>query len=678
MKHSILLEFGRTLNGLRAGFKHVAFCVAMLIVMAAEMGQAATIGASENDRNLAIQALRAADKKHWSAAQVQIARTSDPLAAQVFFWVYYTSAEGPFPFDQISGFVRQIPDWPQQGTLQLAVEKSVRDNTPDDDIIRWFHDYSPKTVDGMEFYLNALRRKGQIAEMGRVINAWWGDASLTPDQQDRFLRSYGKLIERDTHRRRFNTTLYKGQSSNARGIARILGKGYPDLAEARIILAAGQSGAEPFLARIPATLKNDPELLLERLRWRRKRDLDFGALEILHNAPPMNLVANPDDWWKERHIQARRLMERKQYESAYLLVSKHGLSEGASYADAQFLAGWLALRFLKKPWEGFQRFEALYHNSTMPITKARAAYWAGLASESLGHSEIARQWYQSGARYPTTFYGQMALAKLGRESEPVTVIPPLTVETRAAFERNDKIRAAKLFFSAGLEDDASAFIRAYADKAATADQFYLAASLANDWKHPHDSVAIAKKAQTKGVVLADYAFPTMLAQMKPLKTEWALIHGIIRQESAFDTQALSPAGARGLMQLMPGTAKETAKKAGIGYENEWLTSRPDYNIKIGSLYIAKMLSRFDGNYPMAIAAYNAGPGRVNGWLRENGDPRQGNVDMIDWIEMIPVAETRNYVQRVLEGIYIYRHKFASLQKATGQLHIAYNQKPHKA
>ncbi len=637
---------------------------------------AATGKTGESTKNLVIQALKAADKGQWSAARSHIAQTKDPLANQVFLWMYYTSAEGPFPFDKISAFVRRVPDWPQQGTLRLAVEKSIFDNTPDDAVIAWFSEYDPQTADGMERYLKALRAKAMLPEMSEVMNAWWGDASLTPGQQDKFLRSYGKLIKADTHKRRFNTTLYKGQVSNARAIARVLGKGYPELAEARIVLAAGQVGAEPFLARVPPSLKNDPGLMLERLRWRRKKNLDFGALEILHNPPPMNLVANPDEWWKERHILARRLMERKQYEGAYLLVSKHGLSEGASYAEAQFLAGWLALRLLKKPWEGFEYFEALYHKSTMPITRGRAAYWAGLSSESLGRADIARQWYQSGAKYPTTFYGQMSLAKLGRESDPVTVSPPLTTEIRAAFERNNKVHAAKLFFSAGLKKDASTFIRSYADSATSTEQFYLAAGLTNDWKKPDDSVAIAKKAQTKGIVMADYAFPTMLAQMKPLKTEWALVHAIIRQESAFDVDALSPAGARGLMQLMPGTAKETAHKAGIGYEAGWLTSRPDYNIRLGALYISKMLSRFDDSYPLAIAAYNAGPGRVNEWLKENGDPRkaESGIDIIDWIEMIPVAETRNYVQRVLEGVYIYRHKFSDLQKPTGRIHVGYNQK----
>ncbi len=662
---------------MRRGFKCAAFCIAVICVFTAPQTRAQSIGLSESDRKAVVSALQAAGQKRWSFAEAQIANTHDPLAARIYYWMYYTDNPGPFAFNRISSFVRQVPHWPQQGTLQLAAERSITDTTPPDAIIRWFDEYAPKTSDGMDRYMKAMKAQGMTKKMGVAINAWWGDASLTAEQQARFLGNYGKLIEKETHKRRFNVLLHKGQITNARAIARVLGQGYPQLAEARIALAAGDAGVDGALARVPPHLLNDPGLAYERLRWRRKKDMDFRAIEILHNAPPAHLIPNPEDWWRERHIIARRFIEKKQYESAYLLVAKHEMKDGAGFAEAQFLAGWLALRFLGKPWEAFEYFEAMYHKSTMPITRSRAAYWAGLASESLKYKDVARQWYETGAKYPTTFYGQMSLAKLGRDSEPVELKPALSVQARREFEKDDLIQAARLFYTAGIRNDASAFLRAYADKATTSAQFYLAAGMANDWQHYHDSIAVAKKAQTKGVVMADYAFPTMLARMKPVKAEWALVHAIIRQESQFDQHALSPAGARGLMQLMPPTAKETAKKAGILHQNEWLTARPDHNIQLGSLYIAQMVSRFGGNYPLAIAAYNAGPGRVNSWIKVNGDPRQGPIDMIDWIEMIPVAETRNYVQRVLEGVYIYRHKFENLQNASAEIHTVYLQKPGK-
>ncbi len=671
-------KISETLDGLLKSFKPTLFCGAIILALGAfstpSLAQSGGVGMNESDRAAVTRALQAAKQDRWSYAEAQIANTQDPLAARIYYWMYYTKAKGPFNFTRISNFVDQVSDWPRQGTLRLAAEKSIRDDTPPQAIVEWFRKHPPATSDGMERYLNALRNQAQLKDMALVLNKWWGDANLTAEQQDKYLRNYGKLIVNDAHKRRFNTTLNRGQVSNARALSRVLGHGYHELAEARIALAAGGAGVDYYVNQVPVHLRNDPGLQLERLRWRRKKNLDFQAMEILHTMPSPNLIANPEEWWKERNILARRLIERKQYDSAYMLVSKHGLSEGEPYAQAQFLSGWLALRFLKQPWKAFEHFEALYAKSSMPITKARAAYWAGLASEDLKHPEVAVQWYGTAGKYPATFYGQMALARIGRDSDPVSVTPSLTPQIRVAFERDAKIQTAKILYKAGITDDASAFLRAYADVAQTPDQFYQAAQLSDSWQRPSDSVAVAKKAQTKGITMVDYAFPTMLARMKKVNAEWALVHAIIRQESAFDVNARSPVGASGLMQLMPATAKETAGKLGIAHQNDWLTLRPDHNIALGAYYINQMMTRFDNSYPLAIAAYNAGPGRVNQWLREIGDPRKGEVDMIDWIELIPVAETRNYVQRVLEGVYIYRHKFADLQKTPLPIHVSYDKR----
>ena len=622
--------------------------------------------------------IRSASKERWTDAKNQIAHVKDPLAADIYQWMFYTKATPPFQFEKMAGFIKTIPGWPRQGTLKLAAEKSVTTETSSDQVIEWFSAYPPATSDGMDRYLAALKERGNLDGLALVINRWWGDANLTPDQQGWFLKNYGKLITNDSHKRRFNTTLYKDQYTAARSIARVLGRGYPELAEARIVLARGDSNADYYISRVQPHLMNDSGLALERLRWRRKKNLDFRALEILHNPPPRNQIANPEDWWKERHILARRLMEGKQFESAYLLVAKHGAIDGVAFAEAEFLAGFLALRFVNRPWNAFEHFERVYKNSTMPISRARGAYWAGRASDALGQEKIADQWYEAAAQYPTTFYGQMAMGELGRADDLVMVVPPLEAKTRADFERSSLIQAAHLFRKANLLDEASLFLRAYADNAKKAEQFHLVAQLATEWSAPEDSVAIAKKAQTKGVVLADYAFPTILSRMKNVDGEWALIHALIKQESAFDHRAVSPAGARGLMQLMPATANEVAKKLGVSHQKDWLITRPDHNIRLGNSYIRRMIALYDGNYPMAIASYNAGPGRVKQWVSLFGDPRRGDIDLIDWMELIPVAETRNYVQRVLEGVYIYRHKFREIQKTDTPVHVAYASAKRKA
>lgn len=625
---------------------------------------------TESDRAAALRAVQAAMQKKWSYAESQIASTRDPLAARVYYWMYYTEQDGPFVFSRVSSFARQVQDWPRHGRLRLAVERSIRDDAPADDVIAWFNDFPPQTVDAMNRYLKALQSRNLTQKMAEVLNGWWGDATLTAAQQDQIMRDYGRMIGTDAHKRRFNITLHRDQQAQARAIARVLGKGYPELAEARIALASGSAGVDAAVSRVPPYLANDPGLAYERLRWRRQKNMDFRAIEILHNAPPANQIANPADWWRERHILTRRLMERKQFQSAYLLVKDHGMVEGVPFAEAEFLAGFLALRFLKKPAPAFEHFERLYNNSSTPITRSRAAFWAGMASAAMGAPKVAQQWYEAGAQYPTVFYGQLSLAKLGRDGEKVTGTPSLPAPVRLAFERDDRIQIARLMRQAGNRAHASAFLRAYTDSADSAEQFHLAAALATEWDQLNDTVAVARSAQRKGIVMADHVFPTMLNHVKGVNGEWALIHAIIRQESAFDQRAVSSAGARGLMQLMPATARETASKMGLRHNPDWLVDRPDHNIALGNHYIKQMISRFNGNYPMALAAYNAGPGRVNQWVQMFGDPRSDDVDMLDWLELIPVAETRNYVQRVLEGVFIYRQKFATLQKADAPIHVA--------
>jgi soluble lytic murein transglycosylase len=258
----------------------------------------------------------------------------------------------------------------------------------------------------------------------------------------------------------------------------------------------------------------------------------------------------------------------------------------------------------------------------------------------------------------------MAIGALSAEHKPPQQLPPeRTVRGEAAFIANELTQVAKMMHEAGQWDDTTTFLDALAGKAQTPETVMLAAELAKKLDHHHNAVRIAKKALQDNIMITDYAYPTMLNYVKNVDVEWALVHGLIRQESAFDLRARSPVGASGLMQLMPATAAETARKAGIAHQHDWLVSRPEHNVKLGSLYLAQMLRRYDGNYALALAAYNAGPGRVDKWVKQFGDPRKGEIDIIDWVELIPFTETRNYVQRVLESVYVYRLKLRDVQKS---------------
>jgi soluble lytic murein transglycosylase len=322
--------------------------------------------------------------------------------------------------------------------------------------------------------------------------------------------------------------------------------------------------------------------------------------------------------------------------------------------QAEFLAGWLALRFLDRPEDASRHFRALYENVSTPISLSRGAYWAGRAAEALRRPEEAAQWYGLAAQHVTTFYGQLAAERLSPGGLLVMPAEPEPdAETAAAFAGRELVRIARMLNRISPEGDREGpFVRRLGLDAATAEEHVLTSRLALDLARP-DLAVWAGKQGVQNAVIAAAGYP-VIDMPRSGNPDPALVHALIRQESTFDRRAVSPAGARGLMQLMPGTAQEVARKLGITHSNVRLTDDPEYNVTLGSWYIQNLLERFNGSYVLAIAAYNAGPARVQGWLRQFGDPRAEGIDPVDWIELIPIYETRNYVQRVLEGMYVYR------------------------
>ncbi len=619
---------------------------------------------SARDQALTRQALWAAAHGRWNEGKQAIALTKNVLPGRLFFWLYYTRGMGPVDFRHVMALIRECPDWPKQGMLRTVAEKAMPLDLPDQAVVAWYRDYPPKTFDAEMRYLGALQRQGNTPALDEAAGNWWRAATMTPDQQARFYNTYARHLKVRDHLARMDGQLRGGAETNARIIAQTLGHGYPALVLARIALAEDAPNADSLVAAVPGPLQRDPGLLYERVKWRRIHNYDLGAIEMLHNMPPAETVPNLSDWWTERQIIARRLMSRGDYRSAYYLVSDHIDKEGSAFAQAEFLAGWLALIYLKEPWKAFQHFEALYKSSDTSTGKSRAAYWAGRASDALGHPEVGRRWYQAAARSQTAFYGQLAIGRLANEYKPPQQLPPRrSVAGQNRFNKLEMVQAARLLNQAGFRQETTDFLNALSDEVTTPEEYLYVAELSRDLDHLQNAVRIARKGLNKGIFLMDSAFPTILKRMRGIDIEWALVHGIIRQESAFDFSAVSSAGARGMMQVMPGTAADVARKLGIPFRPDALTADPNYNIRIGSAYMKHLLDIYDGSYPLAVAAYNAGPARVSGWVRDTGDPRTGQIDNIDWIEQIPIAETRNYVQRVLEAVYIYRIKLRDVQKS---------------
>ncbi|MBX2835074.1 MAG: lytic transglycosylase domain-containing protein [Micavibrio sp.] len=623
-------------------------------------------------QELTVRALQSMNQGRWDVARQMVANSRDPLATKLYHWMIFSKRNEIQDYARMVQMIRTNPEWPGISAMKQKAEGKMPMSLRYSEIIAWFNDYPPITASGLERYIDALLGTGRNDKARKVLGDWWASSTLSRNSQRNLYRKYKSMITLRDHGRRFDSMLYKGQYENARAIAGILGPGYPELAEARIALATDSGNADALISRVPQNLQGDAGLLYERLRWRRKHDMDVGAMEILHKQPATDKIQNLPEWWKERHIIIRRLIEKKHWKSAYLLASGHKQTDGFSFAQAEWLAGWLALRFMNNDVAAYKHFDRLYRNVKTPVSLSRGAYWAGRASERFQDKTVSSRWYQIAAQYQTVFYGQLAAEKLGLTGDISNHAPPkLSAQDNAAFAAKEMMQAARLFHRAGMKNETSRFMRAFVEHENSDKAYFYAANEALRLNMLYDAVRISKTATQKGMFLTAQSYPVITERLRGVTLEWSLVHAIIRQESMFDEDARSPAGALGLMQLMPGTAKEVAGKMGVGYSPSRLTNDPSYNILLGSRYLSDLVDRLDGSYPIAIASYNAGPGRVRRWLDIIGDPRDRGVDLIDWIEVIPVYETRNYVQRVLENTYVYRLRLMSQQKTPSTpLHVA--------
>lgn len=572
-------------------------------------------------------------------------------------------------FETVSRFMKVHPDFPAQDRMRREAEGGMNLNLPDRDILAWFSLNPPQTSKGMKLFAGAMTRANLQGELKREVNDWWRRATLSRGEQQDGYEAFKNILTAEAHQDRLRILLHRDQYTNARALAQTLGQGYAALTETRIALRSGKGNPNALIAGVPSSLRNDEGLLFDRMKYRRKQGNDAGVIEILNQSPSSDKMFNAEEWGKERGIIVRRLFEEGKYAQAYRLSAAHKIKDGAGFSSNEWMAGWIALEYINEPWEAFEHFERLYHNVGTPISKSRAAYWAGLASARLKHPDVAQKWFTVGAKYKTTFYGQLSAEKLGQR---VNVQYSGTAAS-ASVKSSAMAQAAKWLKGNNHPAEAALFLNKMISDAKTPGDYVAVAELANAMSMKNIGIRAAQECEKEtGVSLVSLSFPKVENYLSGIDfVEWALVHALIRQESRYDDQAISSAGARGLMQLMPGTAKEVAGKAGMSHQTEWLTGRPAHNVALGSRYLRAMLNRYDGNYAMALAAYNAGPGRVDRWIKEIGDPRDPKVNLINWIEMIPIYETRNYVQRVLEGTEVYRDILtANNGKPQSETHLA--------
>jgi soluble lytic murein transglycosylase len=592
------------------------------------------------------------ERGNWDAARRHRAQGRNPLVDKALRWYEMRRGGTEASFGEIAGFLRANPDWPDRRLIQHRAEEAMPDDMDPTAVVAWFIEFPPIGTDGRIALAQTQLRLGRTEAAVALLRETWRESGFGSRQEVDFLKSYGKYLRESDHIARLDRLLWTGSENGAKRVMKYVSEDRRRLARARMTLRGMGPGVDRDIERVPAALQSDPGLIYERVRWRRGKNLMEDARSLLFDLP--DTVPRPDLWWAERHILIRDALSSGHISAAYRLAKEHRQVDGAGLAGAEWLAGWIALRFLDERQTAFGHFKRMYDSCRTPVSKARGAYWMGRAAEAARRAEGATEAYRTAAQFKTTFYGQLASHKLGlADGKAQPAGPAIDAQTRARFDGQELAQLTRLMAEIGAQDLAAPFLAALANDESNPAAASLAASLAHEIGRPDLAVRVARSARRDGDILVDLGYPirNLPAGAGP---EPALVLSMIRQESGFDHQAISRAGGRGMMQLMPGTAKKMADQTGLNYSSGRLTSDPDYNIQLGRGYLAEMLQGFGGSYVLAVAAYNAGPGRVRQWVRELGDPRDRRIDTIDWIETIPFSETRNYVQRVLEALQIYR------------------------
>lgn len=606
---------------------------------------------SSHDLPIARQAFDLMDRGLWGRAESLAQSANDPLPAKIILWLDLQRSQAGHSFGEIAQFIEANPEWPRQSTLRLRAEETI-DQVPDGTLRTWFQHHKPSSPFAKLKEAELMVAGGDPAGYAVRLKEIWIAGDFSAADEKIVLARYGDKLTPEDQDRRLDRLIWDGKNDEA---ARQLPRATPDwriLGDARLKLAGSAKGAEAAVAKVPAALQNDPGLLFARLKWRRQHDMDDQALAII--LPPPKDLGRPELWWPERQILARHLLAAHDAQRAYRVVADHRMQDSPNLAEAEFTAGWISLRFLHDPQHAYEHFQRLYAAAKLPLTVSRGAYWAGRAAEALGRSQEALDWYAKAAGFPTTYYGQLASAVPGVAPPPKPVPEPKATPAEAtAFNKKDLVRAIRILATVDEEDHIKPFLASLSEKAASPTDHALVADLAEEIGRPDLGVAAAKRASYTGVSLLRAGYP-LVPMPRNAGAEQALLLALTRQESAFDTRALSPTGARGLMQLMPATAHQIAKSLELPFAERKLSTDGIYNVTLGQAYLDSLIAQFNGSYVLAVASYNAGPGRVRQWMGEYGDPRSPDIDAIDWVEEIPFSETRNYVQRVLENLQVYR------------------------
>jgi soluble lytic murein transglycosylase len=622
---------------------------------------------SAADHDLFVRAFEAAGHGDWTGARALAAQGQNPVARQLVEWRYALDKNSGASFTDIDTVIKateaKTGTWPLRGTLQARGETAIDPNMPPAQVIAWFGAKTPNSSIGRIRLGEALVADGEKTRGAALIRQGWADGSFDPQVELAIVQKDAQYLTPESDRARLDALLWRGEITAARRELSRVDQATADIANARIALYSyGWVRAQATVEKLRdnSMAMGDPGLLFDWAHALRMADRDKDAHAILLRVSAAPMVRDhPGRWWTELSIQARDALASGDPGQAVALIRHAGFTSGDQYADQEFLAGFIALRFLKDPQAALTDFQKLDAGVSRPISKSRAHYWEGRSLEASGDTASALSHYRQAAAWPETFYGQIALAHI--EASPQMHLSDTAVEAAAASEvdADPLMPEIKVLADLGQEESLRLFIDRDVEVYSSPRHLKRLMILLNEWGYPEISVRLAKTASYAGAPMPQFTHPLVALPAYPgpgAAPEPALVLGLIRQETEFDPYAISSAGAKGLMQMMPASAKLAAHDANLPYKPDALLTDTTYNIELGMTEYHSHMDRFGGSWVLAIASYNAGPSNVKRWLAANGDPRV--TDPIDWIEQIPFGETRNYVQRVLENTGVYRARLA--------------------
>lgn len=614
------------------------------------------------------QALNAMEKSEWLKAINYSRQAKSPELEKIILAQKFLAPNADNKFEEIVNFLQKNPKWPRYKMLKEQAENLINNKTSYQLVRIWFKNNQPTTPNGYKFYAYSVINdfaKGRYSEKERIkrnniIRKGWIMGNFSDSESDDFLRRFKNIITESDHVNRINMLLWNNDINGAKKLLKLTTKSHQRMFEARIAALKEVADANKLYSKLDEKNKYRSGLLYSYINFKMKQNPESDITDLIMHAP--NDEHHSKEWWKLKSLAIRDLIKRKQYKKAYFIASKHVSSDVQDKTESSWLAGWLALNFLHSPQKAIKHFAKFYENVQYPISVSRGAYWLARAHFAANNKQDGMKWMARAAAFPETFYGQIAHEAIQKPTFTLASKPYVRKEEIMRLQNSDLIKAISLLIKYKRCSLAQIYMKTAISVSSNPAEVVLITGLAKqNYKH-NLALEVAKLASQKQIMLVDYNYPKPYL-IPSNRIEPAFAYAIMRQESLFDPNAVSTANAQGLMQIIPDTAKRVAKSLNISYIESKLKN-PEYNINLGTKYLKDLLAEFNGSYILAIASYNAGPHKSRDWINEYGDPRKmKNInEVINWIEMIPYYETRNYVQRVMENIQVYRFLIEKNQK----------------